>query len=270
MNPLLTPPAERDLPRGAAARIRTRLLVETNGRAVPRVRRPLVAISAAAAVAAGVAGVGLATHHAAPSSVLALGPSELTGELHDGVERCLEWASQHPDIPVRMTETDFAVAAQHDDVEAILFYNNAGFFSCKQQNTGITAIDADRWQRRDWLPGPVDVLLTESTELRGGDVIVIGRVSARVHRLVLQWGGHTVEARIARGVFGLISASGAGVTGDVQLVSYDAAGQQIGRRLLFTATPDQPDHCYVNPAGTVVYGTRGANCLPAEPWTPQR
>jgi hypothetical protein len=100
----------------------------------------------------------------------------------------------------------------------------------------------------------------------GGDVAVTGRVSARVHRLVLEHGdGHTTAARLTDGVFGLLT-EGANVNKDAELVSYDAKGTEIDRRLLFRPS-NQFDHCYADSSGTVVYGEPGTDCQPAELWS---
>ncbi|MEU7906609.1 hypothetical protein [Actinoplanes sp. NPDC049118] len=121
------------------------------------------------------------------------------------------------------------------------------------------------WRSRDWMPGPVQVVSLSSTEVDGGEVIVAGRVSDRVQRLVLDHGnGRTTTARVERGVFGLIS--GGSVTKNAELVSIGEGGGGIGRRRLLRSF-DRVDRCYADPSGEVVYGEAGSQCLPAEPWT---
>jgi hypothetical protein len=99
----------------------------------------------------------------------------------------------------------------------------------------------------------------------GGSVSVLGRVSARVDRLVLEHGnGRTTTARLRDGAFGIISRTD-DVRKDAELVSYDRAGREIDRRLLFQFS-EEYDHCYTDPDGTVIYGEPGPDCRPADPW----
>jgi hypothetical protein len=278
MNHLLTPPAERDLPHAAADRIRTRLLARTNQRPAPSPRRRLVATAAAAAViAAGVTGVSLARHHAAAQTVIAMGPAELTANQDDAIDRCLTWAGQHPDMPFAIAESDLAVAATLGHLNLVLFYNSAGRFSCEFDGGVLRTAGGDLWHQLNWLPGTFDILSTEYTPPESGGprtpttgAVVAGRVSARVRRLVLQWGGHTVEARIDNGAYGLVTAPDADVTSDAQLVSYDASGQVIGRHSIFPDGVTGAQKCYTDPKGAIVYGTKGPDCQPADPWSLQR
>lgn len=275
MDNVLSVPAERELPPGSAVRMRTRLIAEISPPAVRRGRRRLAIASATAAVMAvtGVVGAGLAsgTRHPAPASLLAMGPAEVSGGLTTAVSQCLTWAAR-PGMPVRVTRADLAVAAERGGRGALLFLTDAGYVTCEVDavSSDITGggIGANAWRHRDWLPGPVERLLLSSTERASGDVAVSGRVSARVSRLTLEWPGHTIAARIDNGAFGLLSPVGAGVTGDAQLVAYDATGQEIDRRPLFVST-DELGRCYVDPAGNVLYGNRGPDCRAADPWSPR-
>jgi len=121
-------------------------------------------------------------------------------------------------------------------------------------------------RHRDWLPGPVQILSLSSSEFSGGKVTALGRISPRVHRLVLEHGNgrSTTTARLSRGAFGLVTRNddvGSGAT----LVSYDSEDREIGRRELFRPF-NESDRCYTDPAGTVVYGRQGPDCVPADPW----
>ncbi|WP_405108848.1 hypothetical protein OG559_27270 [Micromonospora sp. NBC_01405] len=169
-----------------------------------------------------------------------------------------------------MTLDDLAVAVERDDRAMVLFMSDTGYLICEVIRPGGGepggALSHERWSRPDWLPGPVQRLLLTSSESEGGDVTVGGRVSARVHRLVLDHGDGrtTTTARISRGAFGLVTHA-APVTWRAELVSYDAAGGELDRRRLFRPS-DWFDHCYATPSGEVVYGPAGADCRPAERW----
>ncbi|MEU8329711.1 hypothetical protein [Micromonospora sp. NPDC048839] len=265
MNDILDPPAERDLPPGRAARMRADLVTSIRR---PRRRRAvrlgIATVATAAAVVAGVATVprGDEVRH------LAMGSGELSPTLHRAVERCLEWNGQMERIPLSIN--DLAVAAEQDHHGVALFITDTGYFTCNVsmqpgQEISGGATGARVWPQRAWLPGSIQRLLLVSSEADGGDVAVTGRVSARVQRLVLAHGdGQTTTARLVNGVFGLLTDH-AEVTRDAELVSYDTAGAEIDRRLLFRPS-DEFDHCYVDSAGTLVYGEPGADCRPAEPW----
>ncbi|MFF0152372.1 hypothetical protein [Micromonospora sp. NPDC005203] len=264
MKDILDLPAERDLPPGRAVRMRAELMTSIRR---PRRRRAvrlgIATVATAAAVVAGVATVprGDEVRH------LAMGSGELSPTLHRAVEKCLEWNGQMERIPLSMN--DVAVAAEQDDRGLALFITDTGYFTCEVtmrpgEEISGGATGARVWPQRAWLPGPVQRLLLMSTEADGGDVGVTGRVSARVQRLVLEHGdGQSTTARLADGVFGLLTDH-AEVTRDAELVSYDTTGVEIDRRLLFRPS-DEFDNCYVDSAGTLVYGKPG-DCRPAEPW----
>ena len=146
---------------------------------------------------------------------------------------------------------------------------DTGYYGCEVVNDpamGITGgFNGGRWPHRDWLPGPVQTLSMTSSQPYGGAVSVLGRVSARVDRLVLEHGaGQTTTARLRNGTFGLISRT-ADVRRKAELVSYDATGREIDRRSLFElgAYP----HCYTDPSGKILFGGPGPGCVPADPWT---
>lgn len=274
MNELLIPPAERDLPAGRAVEMRARLAAEVRTpRRTPTRRRVAVALAATAAVAA----VGLAVwpDHDQARQFLAFGPHELSPTLRQAADRCLS-LNEHR-VPV--TIADLTVAAEQGDHTALMFLTDNHYLACDgwepphQSWSGGAAWSTDdpNW-RSDWLPGPVQRLsLSGSTDPDGGDVVAIGRVSARVHRLVLEHGdGKITPARIAGGAFGLITDDeNISKEGRADLVAYDKAGNEIDRRPLFTPF-DQLGRCYVDPVGTVVYGRPGPACQPAEPWSRQR
>lgn len=284
MNDVLDLPAERDLPAVRAAKMRAELIGVIDRPRPPTARSRIAVITSAAfAVAAVVAVVGVPVlpgpRHDDGTQLLAMGPNELDPKLRRAAEQCLTWNDQHERLPVTMD--DLAVAAQSGNTAAMLFLTKSGYFTCSARSEiggiGGASDGADQWPQRDWLPGPVQRLLLTSTESESGDVTVSGRISARVHRLVLEHGdGQWTQARLAAGVFGLVT-SDADVNKNAELVSYDADGKEIDRRPLWQAE-DQLDHCYVDPSGTVIYVGRAgmarspepaptASCLPAEPWT---
>jgi hypothetical protein len=242
----------------------------------PQRRRPgrrrlaLIAAAAAAAVAVGVTATAVLRHEGEPVRILAMAASEMTPEMRDAATDCLAHRTiDGVDKPQQVTMSQLAVAAQNDHRAAVLFLSDTGYLACdvwtpKRQEASL-AVTGDDWKSRDWLPGPVQRVLLTSTEIGGGDVTVLGRISDRVHRLVLEHGdGHITVARLASGVFGLVSAGGT-VTKQAQLVSYDASGAEIGRRPLFRPQ-DQDGKCYVDPAGAIVYGKPGGQCEPAQKW----
>ncbi|HET9517485.1 MAG TPA: hypothetical protein VFO77_07170, partial [Actinoplanes sp.] len=239
-------------------------------------------VGAVVVVAAGVTmAVNIIGDTRADTRILAMAQSELTPSLHDAARDCLAFnaaAKADAEGEARghfagpMATTDLAVAAERGDETAVLLMNDREYLACERsapdgrEPTG--GMSSGRWKNRDWVPGPVQRLSMTSTEMQGGDVTVIGRVSSRVHRLVLDHGdGHQTPARLKRGVFGLIS-DGHRVRQDAALVTYDADGKEIGREPLFRPLEEGEDgRCYVNPAGDVVFGKKGTGCLRAEPWS---
>ncbi|MDG4796409.1 hypothetical protein [Micromonospora sp. WMMD1082] len=291
MNDLLTPPADRDLPAGRAGQMRARLLADlgVGPRRSPVRRRVALALVAAVAVAA----LGLVAwpeHDRAPR-YLAFGPDELSPTLRQSAERCLALGDDPARMPV--TIADLAVAVERGDHAALMFLTDDHYLACDfwdpphqpwpdggapsprlaspARSTAVaSSVDDPTW-RGDWLPGPVQRLLLTSTDPDGGEVVAIGRVGARVHRLVIEHAdGRTAPARISGGAFGLIADDGdIRDDGGADLVAYDRAGVEIDRRPLFTPF-DQLGRCYVDPAGAVVYGDPGPTCQPAEPWHRRR
>ncbi|NYT96797.1 hypothetical protein [Salinispora sp. H7-4] len=307
MTELFDPPPERDLPARQVTRMRAELL-NTISRPQRRPTRLRVAVVAATAVVA-VSAVLLVGRPGLPGAepsggfeLVAMGPTELSPTLHKSVEQCLDWNAQEPlhtensaegggaseggapgaSWPA-VTEDDLAVAAQRDDTAALLFLTEAGYLTCdvrlragRAPSGGLGGVA--HWPQRDWLPGPVQWLSLSSTEADGGDVAVSGRISARVHRLVLEHGdGGSTTARLASGVFGLVT-KGAEVNRNAELVSYDADRNEIDRRLLVHGVWEL-EHCYVDPSGQIinppVVGEDEphpepplvADCRPAERWT---
>ncbi|MFJ5541982.1 hypothetical protein [Micromonospora chalcea] len=266
MRDVLDAPTERDLPPAKAARMRADLMRSIHR---PRSRTPLrLGIAAMAATAAVAVGVAVSPTNDDVQH-LAMGPHELSPTLRQAMEQCLSWNAQTERFPVSMGQ--LAVAAEQDHRAVALFITETGYFTCDvsapsgAEVSGGSGGERD-WPQRGWLPGPVQRLLLTSTEAEGGDVAVTGRVSARVHRLVLEHGdGHTTAARLSSGVFGLVTEGGT-VRQDAELVSYDASGTEIDRRLLFRPS-DEFDHCYADSSGKVVYGNPGTDCLPAERWS---
>ncbi|MBB5116379.1 hypothetical protein FHU28_006218 [Micromonospora echinospora] len=266
MRDVLDAPTERDLPPAKAARMRADLMRSIHRpRSRTAVRLGIATMAATAAVVVGVA--------VAPTNDdvqhLAMGPHELSPALRQAIEQCLSWNAQAERIPVSMGQ--LAVAAEQDHRAVALFMTETGYLTCDvstpsgEEASGGVGGERD-WPQQSWLPGPVQRLLLTSTEADGGDVTVTGRVSPRVHRLVLEHGdGHTTTARLSSGVFGLVTEGGT-VRQDAELVSYDASGTEIDRRLLFRPS-DEFDHCYTDSSGKVVYGKPGTDCLSAERWS---
>jgi hypothetical protein len=274
MKELIEPPAERDLPPGRATRMRADLLAAARQ---PRTRVPRRLLVAAAAVLTLVAAVAvtLEVRHEDRTQILAMTPGELDPSLRRAVEDCLEMmeprdegAPQPAFVPV--SPADVTIASRRGPWIAVLFLTRTGYMACEMYlrfgKLQSSSVGGEAWPHRDWLPGPVQRLSLTSTEQDGGSVSVLGRVSARVSRLVLEHGnGRSTTARLHGGAFGLISATG-DVRENAALVSYDAAGREIDRRSLFAYSQDYP-HCYTDPDGTVIYGSAGQKCLPADPWT---
>jgi hypothetical protein len=274
----LTPPPERLLPAGRVAELRVRVTagIDQPARPVGRTRRVvLVTATAAAVVAGGVTAAGVIPG-GDTVQVLAFGPGALSPKLAAGVEKCLHYNSPESKDPsslehdpqLAVTKDDLVVGVQHGDTSAVAFVTDEGYLACQydDRGEGSGGTTVDRWQpqRKEWLPGPVDRLLLMSTDPDGGDVTVVGRVSADVRRLVLEYGdGHSSEARFGSGMFALLS-DGTPVAGNAALVSYDADGREIGRMPLFDHS--DRDACFTDPAGNVVYGKAGNACRPAFRW----
>lgn len=286
MNIHLDPPAERDLPAGRPERMRTDLLTAISA---PRQHRgnARIRLATVAAVTAAIAGVAAPTVRTAilgdgdsDVEVVAMSAAELPTDVRDAAaQRCLNRDAWGPDnllhgqlAALRMA--DLAVLVRRGPHIVAMFITTSGWLQCEVTmrggGPGNGGLGYDDWKPRDWLPGPVQRLTLSSTELDGGEVMVTGRVSARVHRLVLDHGtGRSTPARLQSGVFGLISDGT--VDRDAALVSYDDTGAEIGRRALFRPA-DEHDSCYVDGAGTIVYpgpdtsSGSGAKCRPAEPW----
>jgi hypothetical protein len=292
MNDILQPPAERDLPPGRAERMQAGVLAALH-EPEPRHTGRRVAVLAAVVttVAVGVGGAALWPFggNGGSTQALAMSAAELSPSLRDAAEHCLAWNQDRraqtgaDGVPraQKVTLDNLAVAMQHGDDSVMFFLTDAGYFTCelhaKQLRKGFTgSVGSDEWRgRRDWLPGPVEILGMSSSEFDGGDVMVTGRVSARVQRLVLEHGdGRTTTARLEGGAFGLVSTGGA-VHADARLVGYDANGNEFGRLPLY-GSGTGGDDCYVDPAGKVLYpsehaendpsSVNPAECEPAEPW----
>ena len=279
MNDILDLPAERDLPPGAALAMRARLLgvASPPPARTPRLRIA-VAVAALLTVASGAAAVAWDRPDRSTAQVLAMGPGELSPTLQKAAERCLQWSSpqrqtrQSPgEQPVPVSLADLAVATERGDRALVLFMNDVGYTTCDVEWAGTPRESGggatEPWPHGDLLPGPVQRLLLTSTEHDGGDVSVSGRVSSRVHRLVLDHGdGHTTTARLSDGTFGLMTSDARLKAGnDPELVSYDSGGIEIDRRPLFQAE-DQLEHCYTGPDGKPIYGKPTSDCRPAETW----
>ncbi len=279
MNDILDLPAERDLPPKAAHAMRARILGSARPRPTrtPRLRAAVAGV-VLLAVASGAAAVVWDRPERSTVQVLAMGAGELSPTLRDAAERCLQWNSPQrqtrqnaSEQPVPVSLADLAVAIERGDRALVLFMNGVGYATCDVESPGTDRESGggatERWPHGEWLPGPVQRLLLTSTESDGGEVSASGRVSGRVHRLVLDHGdGHTTAARLSGGAFGLMTSDARLKAGnDPELVSYDAKGAEIDRRPLFQAE-DQLEHCYAGPDGKRIYGKPASGCRPAETW----
>jgi hypothetical protein len=276
----LEPPAERNLPPARAARMRARLRREMAASARPR-RGSRLALAGAATLAVVAAGAVPLLRTAAAPTTVAMGPGELNRPLSREIAECL---NGYPDAPMfrdgvrfPVTDDDLAVAVHHDHRTTAVFLTDQGYVACERttgplpgdEPTGGFSIE--EWHgTRDWLPGPVQLLMRTSTGVDSGLVDASGRVSTRVARLELEHGdGHTTTARISGGTFGLLSKTD--VKPDAALVAYDARGAEIWRAPYFAPSTTR-DHCWADPSGTVVYPAldggpdQGGACLPAEAW----
>ncbi|GAA3927662.1 hypothetical protein [Actinoplanes auranticolor] len=274
MTDLIEPPADRDLPPARAARMRAELLATARGPR-PRISRRLLVAAAAVLTLVAAVAVTSQVRHEDRTRILAMSPAELDPSLRRAVQYCLEMTAPRDDgapepefVPV--SPADVSIAARRGSWIQVLWLNRTGHLSCDLRldsgKPSSGSVGGERWPHRGWLPGPVQRLSLSSTEADGGSVSVLGRVSARVDRLVLEHGtGRTTTARLRAGAFGLISRTD-DVRKDAELVSYDAAGREIDRRRLFQHSEQFP-HCYTDPAGTVIYDGPGPRCLPADPWT---
>jgi hypothetical protein len=288
MNDILRPPTERDLPADRAERIQAGVLAAL---AEPEPshtgRRVAVLAAVVTTVAAGVGGAALWSSGGGGESTqaLAMSAAELSPSLREAAKQCLTWnGDQSPRTDdgsprrLKVTLDDLAVATRHGHKAAMLFLTDAGYHSCDMvtepgaEITGGAVSDA--WGgRHDWLPGPVQRLGLSFSDANGGDVMITGRASARVARLVLEHGdGRTTAARLKDGAFGLVS-SGGSVRASAQLVGYDADGNELSRFRLFEKS--YLGDCYLDPAGNVLYQPRSekdappadpASCAPAERW----
>lgn len=274
MNDPIETPAERDLPPGRAAGMRAGLLAAAREPA-PRVSRRLLAAAATVLTLVAAVAVTREIRHENGTRIVAMGPGELDPALRRAAQKCLEAMAPRDEgapepafVPVSLS--DVTIASRQSGWVAVLFLNKTGYMGCemRMENGRLSSIGVggEAWPHRGWLPGPVQRLSLSSTEADGGSVSALGRVSARVDRLVLEHGnGRTTTARLRDGAFGLISRTD-DVGEDAELVSYDAAGREIDRRPLFQFSGGYP-HCYTGPQGTVIYGEPGPDCRPAEPWT---
>jgi hypothetical protein len=279
MNDILDLPAERDLPPEVARAMRARILgpARRHPARAPRLRIAVAGV-ALLTVASGAAAVVWDRPDRSTVQVLAMGPGELSPTLQKAAEQCLQWNSpqrqtrQNPsEQPIPVSLADLAVATERGDRALVLFMNDVGYTTCDVEGAGTPRESGggatEPWPHGDLLPGPVQRLLLTSTESDGGDVSVSGRVSSRVHRLVLDHGdGHTTAARLSEGAFGLMTSDARLKAGnDPELVSYDAHGTEIDRRPLFQAE-DELAHCFAGPDGKPIYGKPTSGCRPAEKW----
>jgi hypothetical protein len=258
-------PTERDLPPARVARMRADL-VTAMGRPRARARslrlRLAITVAAVVAVAGGVL-LAVPSNQDDGEYLVAMGIDEMSPTQHRAAERCLAWNGGR--YPVSMS--DLAVATQQGYRTQVLFLSEWGYLDCdvtmepgEESHGGSSGVV--KWPHGELLPGPVELLGMGMTG-DPGEVAVAGRVSERVHRLELEHGnGHTTAARLENGAFALISEGD--VQLDAELVGYDAEGREIYRWELLEV--DNPEPCYTDESGGVIYGEPGPACQPAEPW----
>jgi hypothetical protein len=262
----LLPPAERDLPAGRAEQMRAGLLTAIHP---PRRTAARIRITAAAAavmlIAAGVLAV-----RTPDDQILAMTTAEMNSPLRSAAQQCLTWNRDDifPSTERGLVDSaDVVLSARQGHRAAVMFLNDTGYLACEVTDEPWSDISGglsvERWTHRDWVPGPVQILILTSSDADGGAVTVLGRVSSRAGRVTLEHGtGRTTDARLEGGVFGLLSSSG-DVREDADLVTYDTAGRVIDRRKLLRP---RPDTCWTGPDGTIFYGSPGPACGKAEPW----
>jgi hypothetical protein len=224
-----------------------------------------------AATAVAVATVlALPTGRPGQPAVLAFGDGAVSPRLQQAIELCAERVQMvepgsKPRLVNRGEAGDFAVA---------VYLTDTRMFACDAGPNGGGGHYGPYGQLH-WLPGPISVEAASSTEPRGGDVFLAGRISTRVARVELDHGdGRATIARLSEGTFA-VATDGAHIgDGKAVLVTYDTAGNVIDRRpALFlentglTADGQYTESCWNDPAGTRVYGPSGAtNCKRADPW----
>lgn len=263
----LMPPAGRDLPAARESRMRTELL--TTIRRSGRTTATRLRVAAAATVVL-IAGSVLAVRTGGDDQVLAMTTAEMSSPMRSAAEQCLAW-NKDTGFPAAggdlVDPGDVVLSARQGYRSAVMLLNERGYLACdvedKPWSEPSGGLSVERWTHRDWVPGPVQILILTSSDFDGGGVTVLGRVSTRVARMTLVHGtGRTTTARIDGGVFGLLSRT-PDVTGDSELIAYDPAGREIYRRTLLAP---QPPTCWTGPDGTIYYGLPGPACGKAEPW----
>jgi hypothetical protein len=271
VNSVLEPPADRDMPAGRSTQMRAELLAAVRRPVVrdrPHRRRLVLAVAAAVA-AAGVSVPVLIARQQSGVRVLAMSTAEMSPALRDAMAQCVAWNAG-------WKLSDLAMAAQRGRKAVGVFITPVGYHECSVEMPGwggepSGVMSGDDWRSREWMPGTTQVLGLSSSESFSGDVTAAGRISDRVHRVVLDDGnGRVTEARVERGLFAVISDGR--VESDAALIAYGRAGDEISRERLFPPlpgpqVPEEPEQCYIDPSGRVVYGDRGPDCRPAERWS---
>jgi hypothetical protein len=274
---LLPAPAERDLPAGRHAVLKEYLMHEIGVRPAVRpqgFRRGRLALGgafAAAAVAVVVAGSALlGGGQPQRPAVLAFGDGVVSPRLQQAIDYCTERArlvepGTKPRLVNRGEAGQFAIA---------VFLTDDRMIACDAGPNGGGG-NYGPYGQLHWLPGPISVEAASSTSGGGGDVFLAGRISKRVGRVKLDHGdGRATIARLSDGTFAVATDGAAIADGKAILVTFDKAGNVIDRRpALFlensglSADGQYAASCWTDPAGTAVYGQRGArDCKQADPW----
>ncbi len=260
-------PPERDLPPDRRARIRHRVLAGLSEPPRPA-RRPARIAGTIAGLAAALGATLLVPGAVGPGDVappgpevVALGDSVLSPRIRHTGRRCLASAQEvmpAADWPWREHPPTLVNYFERPDRAAVLYRAGTALLECSSgpsvgptpnpwSGLGMISDEAPAW-----LPGPVGVYGTSTSDSDWGDATITGFVSRRVARLVLDDGaGDRTEARLVDGTFAVIS-EGDTATGTWTLISYDADGHEIGRRRVLGNTGSRHRACWATESGDVV------------------
>jgi hypothetical protein len=269
----LQPPAERDLPAGRQAQMRTALLRTIDGPTAEPARRtgrPTAWRWAAAAAGLAViaaAGVAALLPYRDDSQTLAYSGGAVSPEVQRAADQCIEDNRAHPDSGTGADLTLVNLLGRNGTA-AVVYTSPGGMVYCfnSSQTSGRSMASQ---AVSNWLPGPIEIGSATSTEAEGPSdyFAVAGRVSGRAARVVLDHGnGLQTTANLAGGTF-IVIAEGEVDTIPSTLVTYDGAGAEIDRRAAWAGSLDEQTSCRTDPSGAVIKGSvAGTDCRPGEAW----
>jgi hypothetical protein len=273
MRDVLTPPVSRDVPDSVCNRMRAEVMRTVDSGAATktpgwRVVLPVTALAVAAALAVPwMSGSGSTS---GGGEVLAFGAGDVSARLQKAIAECEHDAyGEHVGMPKGslhlVNRGEVSRGATGDYTLVVLMDDTDRLVVCGWSENGGSG-SFDPAQGNMWLPGPISVDSLTASELNGGDVSVVGRVSTRVAKVVLDHGnGDTTVARLDHGTYAAATGTGGVVLGSAKVIAYDRAGKVISEKPLMLSAGYGVPGCYVDDAGNVVYGT-GSNCQPAERW----